>query len=196
MRVLHLGSWILGQVLRRLSADWQKKYGHPITLVETFVEGARFRGTVYRAANWQHVGQTAGRTRQDRYNCLQVPVKDIYVYPVEARKLYRIEVQVRLLAPENRYQIRREQAPSIWEALHKRRRSQNPSCYPKVRWARPSNTFSMRTRRCWDIWRTDASRSITISSRMPFDPPRLDVSAGCSSAIPKPDGAVPSSTRC
>jgi hypothetical protein len=79
---LHLGSWILGQVLRRLSTDWQKKYGHPILLVESFVERVRFRGTVYRAANWQPVGETRGRSRQDRYTCLQVPVKEVLVYPL------------------------------------------------------------------------------------------------------------------
>jgi hypothetical protein len=84
VRSQRLGSWILGRVLRRLSVDWQKKYGHPITLVETFVERERFRGTVYRAANWQCVGETQGRTRQDRYSCLQVPVKDTYVYPLAA----------------------------------------------------------------------------------------------------------------
>jgi len=46
------------------------------------VERERFRGTVYRAANWQHLGWTRGRTRQDRYSTLRVPVKDIYVYPL------------------------------------------------------------------------------------------------------------------
>jgi len=51
-------------------------------LLETFVEAQRFRGTVYRAANWQKVGQTAGRTRQDRHTCIQVAAKDIYVYPL------------------------------------------------------------------------------------------------------------------
>jgi hypothetical protein len=54
---------------------------------ETFVERQRFRGTVYRAANWQRVGVTAGRTRQDRHTCLQVPVKDIYLYPL--RRAFR-----------------------------------------------------------------------------------------------------------
>jgi hypothetical protein len=82
VHVPRLGSWILGRVLRRLSTDWQAKYGHPIWLVETFVERERFRGTVYRAANWQHVGATQGRTRQDRNTTLRVPVKDIYVYPL------------------------------------------------------------------------------------------------------------------
>lgn len=83
VRIVHLGSWILGQVLRQLSGDWQRKYGHGITLVETFVERDRFRGTVYRAANWQRIGQTQGRSRQDRDRRLEVPVKDIYVYPLQ-----------------------------------------------------------------------------------------------------------------
>lgn len=83
VRIAHLGSYILGSVLRRLAADWQSKYGHPIVLVETFVERDRFRGTVYQAANWQKVGKTQGRTRQDRYHSLQVPIKEIYVYPLQ-----------------------------------------------------------------------------------------------------------------
>lgn len=84
VRVPHLASWILGAVLRRLSRDWQHKYGHPIVLVETFVERDRFVGTSYRAANWQAVGPTTGRSRQDRYTTLRVPVKDVYVYPLGA----------------------------------------------------------------------------------------------------------------
>jgi hypothetical protein len=85
VRVERLGSWILGQINRRISQDWQAKYGHGIVLVETFVEQSRFRGTVYRAANWQRVGATTGRTRQDRHTCIQVAVKDIYVYPLGRR---------------------------------------------------------------------------------------------------------------
>jgi hypothetical protein len=82
VKVPGLASWILGCVLRRLSSDWQAKYGHPIFLVETFVERDRFQGTAYRAANWIKVGSTRGRSRQDRDQKLQVPVKDIYVYPL------------------------------------------------------------------------------------------------------------------
>lgn len=82
VRVPDLGSWILGRISRRISQDWQAKYGHPVVLLETFVEAQRFRGTVYRAANWQRVGQTTGRTRQDRHTCIQVAVKDVYVYPL------------------------------------------------------------------------------------------------------------------
>jgi hypothetical protein len=82
VRVRRLGSWILGQITRRIDRDWQAKYGHRIVLLESFVEQARFRGTVYQAGNWQMVGATTGRTRQDRHTCIQVAVKDIYVYPV------------------------------------------------------------------------------------------------------------------
>jgi hypothetical protein len=85
VRVPHLASWILGQALRRLSQDWQRKYGHPIFLVETFVERDRFAGTSYKAANWIRIGSTTGRSRQDRKHTLQVPVKDVYVYPLHRR---------------------------------------------------------------------------------------------------------------
>jgi hypothetical protein len=85
VRVPHLASWILGRVTRRLSADWESKYGHGITLVETFVERDRFAGTSYRAANWVRLGSTTGRSRQDRYSTLAVPVKDVYIYPLRPR---------------------------------------------------------------------------------------------------------------
>jgi hypothetical protein len=85
VQVPHLASWILGHVLRRLSADWQKKYGHRIVLVETFVERDRFAGTSYKASNWIRLGFTTGRSRQDRRRTLQVPVKDVYIYPLDHR---------------------------------------------------------------------------------------------------------------
>lgn len=90
VRVPHLASWTLAAVLRRLSPDWQLKYGHPIHLVETFVERDRFRGTAYRAANWVRVGATAGRTRQDRSWSLHTPVKEVYLYPLSAKFKQRL----------------------------------------------------------------------------------------------------------
>lgn len=85
VRVPHLASWILGQTLRRLSKDWERKYGHPVLLVETFIERDRFAGTSYKAANWIRLGSTTGRSRQDRQHTLQVPIKDVYVYPLHHR---------------------------------------------------------------------------------------------------------------
>jgi hypothetical protein len=79
VRVPHLGSHLLHQVTARLSADWRSKYGHPIELVETFVERGRFQGTCYRAAGWFHAGATTGRSRNDRRGTLSVPIKEIYL---------------------------------------------------------------------------------------------------------------------
>ena len=61
VQVPHLASHVLGRMARRLSADWQQLYGHPVYFLETFVDPARHRGTCYRAANWIVLGQTFGR---------------------------------------------------------------------------------------------------------------------------------------
>jgi hypothetical protein len=85
--VPHLASHLLAQIARRIDQDWQERYGHPLHLLETFVQPDRFRGTCYQAANWIHVGQTTGRTRQNqrhRDNAVHAPVKDIYLYPLTA----------------------------------------------------------------------------------------------------------------
>lgn len=82
VRVAHLASHVLSGVARRVSADWRAKYGHPLYLLETFVDTARFHGTCYRAANWVLLGQTKGRTRNDRDRTLSAPVKHVFVYPL------------------------------------------------------------------------------------------------------------------
>lgn len=56
----NLASRVLGLSCRRLSADWQIAFGHPILLAETFVERDRFTGTCYRAAGWTLLGETKG----------------------------------------------------------------------------------------------------------------------------------------
>jgi hypothetical protein len=82
VRVDHLASHVLGLAARRLSVQWQAKYGHPIYLLETFVDSERFAGTSYRAANWIKVGQTSGRSRNDSHHRLRVPVKSLYCHPL------------------------------------------------------------------------------------------------------------------
>src|SRR5271157_2551540 len=85
VRVPGLASHVLGTVLRRLRRDWWHKYVRPLELVETFVDTSRFTGACYRAANWIAVGQTTGRTRQDRDRQLQVRPKGVWVYPLDSR---------------------------------------------------------------------------------------------------------------
>ena len=84
VRVPHLASHILGLILRRLPSDWQRKYAMTPCLAESFVERERFAGVCYRAANWILAGQSRGRSRADREHTLQVPIKDIYLYPLVA----------------------------------------------------------------------------------------------------------------
>ena len=85
--VAHLAGHILSRIIQRLSADWQAKYGHRVYLLETFVQADRFTGTAYQAANWVRVGQTKGRTRQDRPDGTwhKAAIKDVYLYPLHRR---------------------------------------------------------------------------------------------------------------
>jgi len=82
VKVEHLASHILGLISRQIKHDWEERYGHPVYLLETFVEQQRFKGVCYQASNWLHIGQTQGRSRNDRYSTLKVPVKSIFLYPL------------------------------------------------------------------------------------------------------------------
>lgn len=62
----NLASRALRLTLDRLSSDWQARYGHPVVLVETFVDPALFSGTIYRASGWRELGQTNGFGRCGR----------------------------------------------------------------------------------------------------------------------------------
>lgn len=85
VRVPHLASHVLGKALRRLKCDWRSRYGKEPLLVETFVDQSRFTGACYRAANWTHVGTTAGRGRQDSRRQAVLPEKAMYVYPLHRK---------------------------------------------------------------------------------------------------------------
>ena len=82
VKVPHLASHILGRMAAMLSADWQRIYAHPIHLVETFVDPARFQGTCYRAANWIVVGSTTGRGKDDQAHRPNRPVKQVLALPL------------------------------------------------------------------------------------------------------------------
>jgi hypothetical protein len=82
VRVPHLASKVLAANLRRLSADWQARYGHALLLAETFVDPTRFRGTCYRAANWVDLGLTQGAGKHgNQYRRHGIP-KVVFVYPL------------------------------------------------------------------------------------------------------------------
>lgn len=82
VEVAHLASHLLGRLARVLSGDWERRYGHPIYFVETFVDRARFRGTCYRAANWIRLGTTTGRGKDAPTWTPNRPVKEVLGYPL------------------------------------------------------------------------------------------------------------------
>jgi len=76
----NLASKVLSLNLKRLSSDFEMVYGHPLYLVETFVDESRFKGSCYKASNWKHVGYTEGYSRSNRSYYHHGQVKAVYVY--------------------------------------------------------------------------------------------------------------------
>jgi hypothetical protein len=82
VEVPHLASHLLGRMVRRLSAEWEQVYGHPVYFAETFIDPQRFRGTCYRAANWIVLGRTTGRGPADTTHRANRSLKEVLGYPL------------------------------------------------------------------------------------------------------------------
>jgi Druantia protein DruA len=85
VEVRHLASHLLGRMTRELSCQWEQVYDHPILLAETYVDRTRFAGTCYRAANWIHLGKTAGRGNRAPTLRPTRSKKDVLVLPLGRR---------------------------------------------------------------------------------------------------------------
>ena len=90
IRCKNLASCVLGLAIKKFPIDFEIRYGHRPLLVESFVDISHYRGTCYRAANWQWIGRTKGRGRQDLLKKYEETVKDIYVYPLD--KDFRVKI--------------------------------------------------------------------------------------------------------
>jgi hypothetical protein len=101
-RYPNLASRILGLTLRRLSADWQERWGHPVLVVESFVDEWEYRGTCYRACGFEAVGPTEGFGRASR---------DFYQEHGQPKQLY-----LRELNPGARKRLRQARLPEPWAA--------------------------------------------------------------------------------
>ena len=96
-RYPNLASRVLGLCLRRVSADWQERWGHPVLVVESFVDESQYRGTCYRACGFEAVGATAGFSRASR---------DFYQAHGQPKQLY-----LRELRPRARPRLRQARLP-------------------------------------------------------------------------------------
>lgn len=80
----NLASRVLSLCRRRIQRDWQDRFGHPLLLLETFVDPTRYQGTIYQAANWCFLGLTKGyrRTRSGYSDTPHTP-KKVFVLPLQ-----------------------------------------------------------------------------------------------------------------
>ena len=83
VQVKNLASRILSLAAKRIGSDWHARYGYAPVLLETFVDTERFTGTCYKASNWVCVGATQGRGKLDRYHEQKLPVKSVWLYPLD-----------------------------------------------------------------------------------------------------------------
>ena len=83
VRIPNLASHLLAQCEKRLPGDWQQRYAITPVLLETFCEKPRFAGICYRAANWTLVGETQGRGKMDRFKEHALPIKDVWLRPLQ-----------------------------------------------------------------------------------------------------------------
>lgn len=102
----NLASKILSLATKRLSADWERIYGHPVWAVETFVDPQRFEGTCYRAAGWEPLGLTAGAHRR--------PKRDFYDDSGSPKQLF-----VKLLRKDGKRLLCSKELPQCWRKYEK-----------------------------------------------------------------------------
>ena len=82
VEVKNLASYLLALIARRICADWEGLYNHPVYLLETFVDPDLYAGTCYRAANWILLGITTGRGKNDKTHKPNRSRKAVWCYPV------------------------------------------------------------------------------------------------------------------
>jgi len=95
VKVRHLASVILNESVRLLQRDWPQHYGVPVWWVESFVDRQRFRGTSYRAANWEPIGWTRGFAKRHGSFVHHGQRKEVSVYVIEPRMRRWIHGDVR-----------------------------------------------------------------------------------------------------
>lgn len=103
-------------MLQRLSADWEQRWGHPIALVETFVDPKLYQGTAYKVSGWSHLGKTAGWKRD---------ADDFYLKHGSSKQIW-----VRELVRKACVKLRARELPQAWAKVEV---SVAPKCTYRVR---------------------------------------------------------------
>ena len=90
----NLGSQVLKQLRFHAPIEWNRKYGNFLTHLVTFVGGGK-NGAVYKADNWEMIGETAGlpmhKSSSMKWHSKK-QLKDLFVKPTgENKKLIFIK---------------------------------------------------------------------------------------------------------
>ena len=146
LRVPNLASQCYGQVLRQVAGDWLERYGVKPVLVETYVDRAHHHGRSLAAANWQRLGESKGRGRDDRQRQQAKTPKDVWVYRLDSNARTQLQAcEEEALAPRSVF------APALetdWVEeemagveLGDERLNQRVRRMLSGRWARPQSSF-------------------------------------------------------
>jgi len=106
-------------MLGRLSADWQQRWGHPLALVETFVDPRYYRGTAYKVSGWSHLGKTAGWKRD---------ADDFYEKNGASKQIW-----VRELVKKACVKLRAPQLPADWAKVEQSTQVRCTAKVPEIR---------------------------------------------------------------
>ena len=106
-------------MLERLSADWQQRWGHPLALVETFVDPRYYTGTAYKVSGWCHLGKSAGWKRD----------ADDFYEKNDAPK----QIWVRELVKKACVKLRAAQLPPDWASVEAAARVRCTAKAPEIR---------------------------------------------------------------
>ena len=128
VHVAHLASHLLSRMTRQVVRDWYAVYGQKLFLLETFVDGRRFMGTSYKAANWMHVGQTKGYTKKGEGFVWHGERKEVWLYVVDREFRHKLDFVQRLPSRWSPRVIQREGEL----AMMLRQADWNPELMPRM----------------------------------------------------------------
>jgi hypothetical protein len=115
----NLISRLMKLMLGRLSEDWEARWGHPIALVETFVDPRLYQGTAYKVSGWLHLGRTAGWKR----------CADDFYQKHDATK----QIWVRELVSKACVKLRAAQIPPAWARVEEGVKARCTGKAPQIR---------------------------------------------------------------
>lgn len=85
IKIYNLASKIFSIARKQVPADWQQKFHYKPVLFETYVDSSQFHGSIYKATNWLHIGQTSGNYNTNKSDKEMIQIccpKDVYIYPI------------------------------------------------------------------------------------------------------------------